>query len=327
MVDLTTAINVYLKDTSGNVLIPYTTPVSSRNIGELVYSSLPLSDSELHLVDGSLINGSGSYAGFVTHIASLASNPSYASLFVSEAVWQQTVSTYGVCGKFVYNSENNTVRLPKITGIVEGTINIAALGDLVQESLPNITGLSSYFSDKSSETSSVSGAFYNASNSTYARLRVSDEVTGNIQLGFDASRSNSTYQNNAKVQPQTIKAFIYIVMATGGAKTPTQVNVDNVMTDVNGKADKSLSNIDSTGIATIVDKLMPNYAAALSFSSGYTTTRRYVAYVRGTGSVSIGGQEVFYSSAETGGQFIVPNGATITVTGTFSVLKLYPLGA
>jgi len=327
MVDLTTAKNVYLKDLSGNVLLPYTgEDKSSRNIGELVYSNLPLSDSGLHLVDGSLINGSGSYAAFVSYIASLAENPTYSHLFITEAQWQTTVSTYGVCGKFVYDSTNNTVRLPKITGIVEGTVSLAALGDLVQQSLPNITGLSSYFSDKSSETSAVSGAFYNASNSAYARLRVSDEVSGNIQLGFDASRSSSIYQNGADVQPQTIKVFVYMVIANT-TKTSVSVNLDNIATDLNGKADTSLSNVNASGVATIVDKLMPNYNAALSFSSGYTTTRRYVAYVRGIGSVNVNNREVFYSSVETGGQFIVPNNSTLTTTGTFTVLELYPLGA
>ena len=326
-VDLTTAKSVYLKDLSGNVLLPYVGDMpSARNIGELVYSTLPLTDSGLHLLDGSLISGSGSYAAFVSYIATLASNVSYSHLFVSETNWQQSITTYGVCGKFVYDSTNNTVRLPKITGIIEGTVDLSALGALVQESLPNITGLSSYMSDKSDETSEVSGAFYNASNSAYARLRVSDTVEGNIQLGFDASRSSSVYQNNAKVQPQTIKAFVYMVIATS-AKSTVQVNIDNVATDLNGKADRDLSNLSSTGITSIIDALMPDYSAGISFTSGYVTTRRYIGYAKGNGTVKVNNVEVYSSASGEGHQFTVPNGATLTTTGTFTTLALYPLGA
>lgn len=326
-VDLTTAKSVYLKDLSGNVLLPYTGETSSsRNIGEFVYSTLPLTDAGLHLLDGSLISGSGSYAAFVSYIATLAANASYSHLFVSEATWQQSVTTYGVCGKFVYNSTNNTVRLPKITGIIEGTVSLAALGDLVPEALPNITGLTSYMSDKTDETSSVSGAFYNANNSAYAKLRVADTVEGNIQLGFNASLSNSVYQNNAHVQPQTVKAFVYMVIATS-TKTSIQVDLDNVATDLNGKADADLTNINSTGIARIIDAMMPNYAAGISFSSGYTTTRRYIGYAKGNGTVKVNNVEVYSSASGEGHQFSVPNGATLTTTGTFTTLVLYPLGA
>ena len=60
--------------------------------------------------------------------------------FCSEEDWQQNRSTYGVAGKFVYNPIANTVRLPLITGFVEGTIDISALGSLVEAGLPNITG-------------------------------------------------------------------------------------------------------------------------------------------------------------------------------------------
>ena len=56
---------------------------------------------------------------------------------IDEATWQATVAQYGACGKFVYDSTNNTVRLPKVTGIVEGTIDATALGELVEAGLPS----------------------------------------------------------------------------------------------------------------------------------------------------------------------------------------------
>lgn len=44
---------------------------STRNIGEIVSSTIPLNDAGLHLLDGALLSGSGAYADFVEYIASL----------------------------------------------------------------------------------------------------------------------------------------------------------------------------------------------------------------------------------------------------------------
>lgn len=200
-------------------------------IGQIIQSTIPLTDAGLHLLDGSLIDGSGIYSDFVNYIANLYNNdnteimyawkandqedadyvytktaniinstilynadgtvynkadyPRYEvfrsgtigpgpykvwyfltdegssssdyrvrssinseeniynfsqNFLTTEKEWQASVTNYGVCGKFVYDSVNNTVRLPKITGFIEGTINITTIGDLVEAGLPNITG-------------------------------------------------------------------------------------------------------------------------------------------------------------------------------------------
>lgn len=61
--------------------------------------------------------------------------PSWAT---TEAEYQQSISTYGVCGKFVFDPASETVRLPKVTGLIEGTIDSSALGTLVEAGLPSI---------------------------------------------------------------------------------------------------------------------------------------------------------------------------------------------
>ena len=333
MADLTNAKRVYLKNMQGQYLIPYTeggSTVSPRNIGELVYSSLPLTDANLHLVDGSLLNGSGIYASFVSHIATLYADSLNAGLFITESEWQTQVNTYGVCGKYVYDSTNNTVRLPKITGIIEGTIDLSALGDLVQQTLPNIKGTTSYLSDNDSETALANGAFSSKSGTVYKRLRTADTSTGSIALSFNASDSNSVYQDGAKVQPQTIKAFVYMVIATdNGSNSTVSVNINNIATDVNGKLDTSLSNISATGIANIRHHSMPDYTAGISFSSGYTATQAFKGYAEtgtGGGSVLVDGHVVMKFGVEgCGAQFDVPNGGTITTTGTLTSCVLYPI--
>ena len=236
-----------------------------RNIGEIVSSVLPLSDAGLHLLDGALLSGSGSYGAFVDYITELYNDDPTANYFTTEANWQSSVTAYGVCGKFVVDTVNNTVRLPKITGIIEGTIDVNALGDLVQAGLPqhthergtqNITGNTMMvFGD--GNVQQADGAFYP---SGYYQIGL---VQGSYNTGaatqyFDASRtwsgstSNANYTNNlaetSNVQPQTIKAFVYIVVATS-TKTDIQVDIDDIATDLNGKADTSLSNLSATGLA------------------------------------------------------------------------------
>lgn len=202
-----------------------------RNVGEIISSTLPLTDAGLHLLDGGLILGGGIQQGFVDYIAKLYGDgtniPSY---FCTEAEWQTSVTTYGVCGKFVYNSTNNTVRLPKITGIIEGTTDINALGDLVEAGLPNIKGwfdiVNTTQRDDVLFQSVGSGANSGATGG------------GTIRLQFNANTYNPIYKDNATIQPQTIKALYYIVIATS-TKTDIQVNIDDIVTDLNGKVDKS----------------------------------------------------------------------------------------
>ena len=118
----------------------------TRNIGEMVASTIPLSDATLHLLDGALISGSGSYGAFVSYMADLYENNPSASCFTTEETWQQSVVNNGVCGKFVYDSENNTVRLPKITGFIEGGTSSSVLGDFTKAGIIHISEYLSGFS-------------------------------------------------------------------------------------------------------------------------------------------------------------------------------------
>lgn len=226
-----------------NLISGQTTLVGeSRNIGQIIPSAIPLTDAGLHLLDGALIQGSGIYSAFVTYITGLVST--YPDLFTTEANWQQSVTTYGVCGKFVCDSVNNTVRLPKITGIIEGTIDVTALGDLVEAGLPNIEGRLACYDNF--EIASATGPFYALPNTAGGPTAEGGGTA--VDLGFDASRANSIYGRSNTVQPQTIKCYYYIVIATS-TKTDIEVDIDEVATDLNGKADVDLTNVpDSKAI-------------------------------------------------------------------------------
>lgn len=179
-----------------------------------------------------------------------------------ENVWQKSITSYGVCGKFVVDTISNTVRLPKVTGIVEGTTDPTALGDLIEQfvRLPNITGKAN------------SGFLWNAivgsqgalenktstiSSATKAYSSGSDPLR---EININASRSSSVYSGDGtdtKIQPQALKVLYYIVLATS-SKTEIQVDIDDIATDLNGKADVDLTNVNNSGTSTGAGWAMPS---------------------------------------------------------------------
>lgn len=216
-------------------------PVQTRNIGEIVQSAIPLTDAGLHLLDGSLLPSGGVYAQFVQHINGLQA--SYPDLFVTQADFDASVSAYGSCGKFVVSSSG--VRLPKVSDILQGTTDVTAVGDLVEAGLPNITG--KFIGGNANGT--ISGAFKLDGNSVGSQ---EGSKYHESQMSFDASSSSPVYGNSTTVQPQTIKALLYICVATS-VKTQIQVDIDNIATDLNSKADKDLSNVTKPYVVEMGD--------------------------------------------------------------------------
>lgn len=142
-----------------------------------------------------------------------------------EEAWWDSVDTYGVCGKFVYNPTNRTVRLPLIEGFTEGTVDINVLGNLVEAGLPDHTHFIPGMPDFSS-------------------MPRGDDRTGCVSYSVTgqsrgASETNSIYGNSNTVQPQSIKVMYYIVVGTG-VKSDIVVNIDRVAADLANKADKSM---------------------------------------------------------------------------------------
>jgi hypothetical protein len=224
-----------------------------RFIGEIVTSPLPLTEAGLHLLDGALLSKDGIYDDFVDYIASIYN--SSLNCFTTEASWQSTVSQYGSCGKFVYNSTNNTVRLPKITNILQATNSTSTLGNITPAGLPNITGTAP-LSAAQNPAANYTGVFYRKG--TIAG-KIAEDGSTDALVGFNASRSNSIYGNSSTVQPQTTKVFYYIVVATD-TKTDIQVDIDEIATDLNGKADVDLTNVNSTGILNLLNWVAPDWA-------------------------------------------------------------------
>ena len=171
---------------------------------------------------------------------------------------------------------NNTVRLPKITGIIEGTNAVRTAGDLTEAGLPNITG-----SVTGPSGTTATGAF---TVNPVARLSSGESVSiREGSMAFNASLSNAIYGNSNTVQPQTIKVLYYIVIATS-TKTSIEVDIDEIATDLNGKADVDLTNVNTSGTSLGAKWAMPSstYEDLTLGASGATYTAPANGWVQAT---------------------------------------------
>ena len=260
----------------------------ARNVGETVYSLLPIKDARLHLLDGSVIEGTGIYKEFVDYIADLYNENPSANYFTSEEDWQASVTEYGVCGKFVYNSLDNYVKLPKVTGFLEGTLDENALGDLIEAGLPQhthtrgtmeITGGYSPGNGASKEAGLYGswGSFWISSGTPVGGQNSGGN--GGAIINFSASRNwtgstsianyDAPLGTSTTVQPQSVKGFLYIVVANS-VENEVEVNINAIASDLNGKADKDLSNTDPsrTFITNISSNLVPDYENVIEVTAG-----------------------------------------------------------
>lgn len=196
--------------------------LSDRKLGEVVQSILPIIDSNYQLLDGSWIT-KASNATFYDYVESLTSNYNY--LFATSSAYENSLSTYGVCGKFVLDADNEQVRVPTITGFIEGAATLSTTGDITAAGLPththtrgtmNITGR---IGNVDVDSASSTGAFYRSGTSG---LLENGSGAPDPNVYFDASRNwtgatstatySSTLATSNTVQPQSIKVLYYMIV-------------------------------------------------------------------------------------------------------------------
>ena len=80
----------------------------NRNLGEIFYSALPLESSQVHLLDGSVLTDATELYDYLESI-----KDSHPDLFTTDSEFNSEVESTGKCSKFVINTDNKTVRIPK----------------------------------------------------------------------------------------------------------------------------------------------------------------------------------------------------------------------
>ena len=150
------------------------------------------------------------------------------NLFTTETNWQaeKALSKFGQVGKFVIDDTAQTIRLPAVVN-AQGLLGLSGIGNLVNESLPNITGNSGALIPRST-SGSPTGALKNTGR-VVANMASGNDI-GSLGLGFDASLSSSTYQNNAPVQQEAVQYPYYIQVATGIEETLPAIREYNINT-------------------------------------------------------------------------------------------------
>lgn len=222
--------------------------VYNRFVGEVFSSLVPINDNGVKLLDGSVLEVGGIYDEFINHIVGF--KESYPNLFCTEEEWNTSISTYGTCGKFVY-TEGVSLRIPKITGFVEGTLDATELGNLIEAGLPNIKGVSN-IGGNAAKSALAGGALKQVRYQQNWVLNGAVSDTNDLaEVELDASLYNPIYGNSSTVQPQSIRVYYYIVVANG-IKQDVEIDLDNVLTEVN-KRQRIMQKVKVTGTTPSID--------------------------------------------------------------------------
>lgn len=177
-------------------------------------------------LNGSIMDITSNYQAFLTRLKEITTL--YPNLVCTEDEWQttKTMSKLGQCGKFVYNygTDGDTItsiRLPLVINI-NGLADMANCGVIKDESLPNITLYQTGAVGANVPTNN--GALIYTPGGVGVQGASSSYVNYNGTFDFNASRSSSTYQDNAPVQQEAIQYPYFIQVATG---SETENNIVN----------------------------------------------------------------------------------------------------
>lgn len=180
---------------------------------------------------------------------------------------EQTVlniyNTYGIAWYYILDTTNTQFKLPRTKYGFEGLRT--NVGDKIDESLPNIKGSTQVKGGSGLANSSVikEGCFYNYGNNlNYVTEVMSGE---GYALGFDASRSSSTYQDNAPVQERATQMYLYFYV---GDYTQTAVEQTAGLNAelFNNKVDLNFNNMNPSQTVknTIIGWGMPDFSSRIT---------------------------------------------------------------
>lgn len=225
--------------------------IQQRVLNELIMSPVPLVSAALHLADGTLLQY-GANAQYIDYM--IGYKKTYPDAFVIESEWQRLVSENGVCGKFVLDESAKTLRLPKLSGYLEGTLEESELGSFTKAKLPNIKGTIGVITNKwaSSPTPNTAyGAFKRANANTDIGYTGGPSPTIGSNYDFAASFSNPIYSDDATtVQTGSTKVYYYLVVATG-VKTDVQIDINKIITDINQINNDLIGKVDTSDMVEV----------------------------------------------------------------------------
>lgn len=148
--------------------------------------------------------------------------------------YDEEIANTGVCGGFVVNSFDGSVRLPKLeNGTLWGS-DIASVGQSLAAGLPNIVGK---FDGAGNQDGEPEGAFYSDGSVKGAGTSGSDFI-----LRFDASRSNPIYGNSDTVQPPAIRVS-WCIQVFNAANALSEQESAQLASQMQAKAQTDFGNV------------------------------------------------------------------------------------
>lgn len=238
---------------------------SSLPTGFIIPAVGKINDERFTLLDGKTLSMAGTYEAFCNKVVSEVKAGNWFAC--SEDEYNLDISTYGQCGKFVVS--NDYVRIPTITRFIGATVTLSEIGKTYKESLPNIKG-------QLGNLGNTGGAIANgAFQLDYSHGDVDYSNVKGFVASFDASRSSSTYQNNAKVQPDHTKYPYYMVISTEGQTAEVGIDINKVYEDLNIKANSDLSNV-SANVDYVVESYNDGTNWYRKYKSGWLEQGGYV---------------------------------------------------
>lgn len=239
---------------------------SALPTGFVIASLGKIDDIRFKQLDGSQINKEGIYSDFYAKVVKETTAGNWPQCTKEE--YENDLTTYGQCGKFVV--ESDYVRIPKITAYLGATLSLSELGKAYKESLPNFQGEIGIISRRQPE------AYFPLYVSNHITIRNSgglDGFTPDLGAGqgqiadINLSNASKTYQDGAKVHPDNIKVFYYMVVATDVQVEDIEADIKQVLKELEAKADKNGGNFTIDGKKAITSFMMPDYDRAESLTA------------------------------------------------------------
>lgn len=208
--------------------------ISGKKVGEFIWSPVPLSNTTgLELCNGKRIEKT-SYPEFYNYITSLSVNnvrnvselgADY--LDVDYRIKNSIREQRNSWGYFYYDS--NYVWIPDYTKEVSliPTVN-GVIGEYSKGKVPNITGRVGAIGEEN-QPDYTTGAFYMTSD-----MGRGDDEGLDYFVYMDAHRCSDVYDNQTTtVQPESIKVYVYIVVATNISGDIASLDIDDLITRIN----------------------------------------------------------------------------------------------
>lgn len=227
------------------------------------------------------------------------------STTVSE--FDSSVSANGSCGFFGLDTANERFKVPLLKDVyLKAGQAPLAFG---AETLPNITGTfrgrNAYNGNASINKSVVTGAFGTRDESG-TKTGAQESGTNSFTWTFDASRSSSTYQDGAKVNPDHVTYRAYVVLYASAVEA-SAAQAQEFMTALSGKASVALDNVSPA--QSFKDMSigwgMPDYSAGIDVTSEFSAGQWWTSTKKGYYIIATGDQSYFEIRTNSSGDLII----------------------